>query len=156
MYGIGDLPADRHEFTVPARRQSRKPDVRFHIRPHGPGKWIELRGVPVTRPSRIGPDLLLDNEDPEAVAQIVAKSIDEVYDYPGTFAESLAPCAARFGLQRGDGLALLTWLLELVNHPDTDRWVREARDSLAQRPSSREPPGNGWASARSVTLGEDR
>src|ERR1700752_1045394 len=31
MYGVGDLPADRCEFTVPARRQSSRDDVRFHI-----------------------------------------------------------------------------------------------------------------------------
>ena len=29
VYGLGHLPADRHEFTVPKRRQTRRPDVRF-------------------------------------------------------------------------------------------------------------------------------
>jgi len=109
MYGVGDLPADRHEFTVPTRRQSRRPDVRFHVRPRGPGPWIELRGLPVTRPSRIASDLLLDNEDPEAVAHIIGDSIRNVYDYPGSFAEALAPRAARFGLRRGDDLGRLSF-----------------------------------------------
>lgn len=155
MYGVGDLPADRHEFTVPTRRQSRRPDVRFHVRPRGPGEWIELRGLPVTRPSRIASDLLLDHEDPEAVAHIVADSIRKVYDYPGTFAEALGPHAARFGLRRGDGLALLEWLLGLVGYPDTDLWMNEARRSLADDPQTdREEPA-GWSQARSITLGQD-
>jgi hypothetical protein len=50
-----------------------------------------------------------------------------VYDYPGTFADSLAPHAARFGFRRGDGIAILKWLLDLVGDPDTDVWMREAR-----------------------------
>lgn len=152
MYGVGDLPADRHEFTVPARRQSRKSDVRFHVRPRGPGKWIELRGLPVTRPSRIASDLLLDSEDPEAVAQIVATSIERVYDYPGTFADTLGPCATRFGLRRGDGLALLEWLLRLVNHPETGRWLQEARESVNDRPPGHRPDP-GWDQSQGSALG---
>ena len=152
LYGVGHLAADRHEFTVPTRRQSRRGDVRFHVRPRGPGKWIELRGLPVTRPSRIASDLLLDSEDPEAVAQIVAASIREVYDYPGTFPEALAPHAARFGLRRGDGLALLGWLLELVGDHETDRWMDEARASLADRHSD-DIEDDGWSRAPGVTLG---
>ncbi|HEY5985877.1 MAG TPA: type IV toxin-antitoxin system AbiEi family antitoxin domain-containing protein, partial [Streptosporangiaceae bacterium] len=32
LYGLGHLPADRHEFTVPARKQTRRVDVRLHQR----------------------------------------------------------------------------------------------------------------------------
>jgi hypothetical protein len=127
VYGLGHLPADRHEFTLPARRQSRRPDVRLHHRQMGEGEWISLRGLPVTRPARIAGDLLADREDPEAVAQIVADAIRGAYDYPGTFADALAPHAARFGLRRQDGIALLRWLLDLVGDPQTSEWMREAR-----------------------------
>ncbi len=129
LYGIGDLPADRHEFTLPARRQSRRTDVRLHQRHLDDREWIWLRGLPVTRPARIADDLLRENEGPEAVAQITADAIRAVYDYPGIFAEALAPHAARFGLRRRDGLALLRWLLDLVGDPETPRWMREARES---------------------------
>ena len=39
LYGLGHLPADRHEFTLPRRKQTRRPDVRFHQRslPAGSG-----------------------------------------------------------------------------------------------------------------------
>ena len=155
VYGVGDLPADRHEFTVPRRRQSRKPGVRFHVRREGPGRWIEMGGLPVTRPSEIAADLLLDSEDPEAVAQIITASIEKVYDYPATFARSLAPSAARFGLRRHDGLALLAWLLDLVHHPDSGRWLQEARNSLIPQASRRDPDPGCWEETQSA-VGDHR
>lgn len=130
LYGVGDLPADRHDFTVPTRKQSRRADVRLHHRQLDAGEWIQLRGLLVTRPARIAGDLLQEDEDPEAVGQITADGIRAVYDHPGTFAAALGPHAARFGLSRGDGLALLRWLLDLVGDPDTSRWMTEARKSI--------------------------
>jgi hypothetical protein len=127
VYGLGHLPADRHEFTLPVRRQSRRPDVRFHHRQVEEGEWISIRGLPVTRPARIAADLLADREDPEAIAQIVADAIRGAYDYPGTFADALAPHAAKFGLRRQDGIALLRWLLDLVGDPQASEWMQAAR-----------------------------
>ncbi len=127
MYRLGHLPADRHEFTLPRRKQSRRPDVRIHIRGLAEGEWITLRGLPVTRPATIVSDLLWEHEDPEAVARLVADSIRPVYDYPGTFADQLAPHAFQFGLRKGDGVGLLSWLLELTGDPDAERWIAEAR-----------------------------
>ena len=142
LYGLGDLPADRHDFILPKRRQSRRKDVRLHARGLESGEWIVLRGLPVTRPSRIAADLLSDMEDPEAVARIIAASIRSVYDYPGTFADALATHSSRFGLRRGDGLALLRWLLDLAGEPDTPRWIEEARSHLA-RTDSKQPRAAG-------------
>ncbi|MGH3026491.1 MAG: hypothetical protein ACRDLR_08610, partial [Gaiellaceae bacterium] len=78
-------------------------------------------------------------EDPEAVAHLVADAIRSVYDYPGTFADSLAPYARRFGLRDGDGMGLLRWFLGLVGDPDTSRWLDEAMAHLdrAQRNEDR-------------------
>lgn len=135
VYGLGDLPADRHEFTVPARRQSRRSDVRLHTRKLQPSEWVDLRGLPVTRPSRIASDLLYDREDPEAVSHLIVEAIRVVYDYPGTFADSLNPHASRFGLRKGDGLALLRWLLDLVGDANTPRWIAQARDHVARNAS---------------------
>ena len=127
VYGLGHLPADRHEFTVLKRRQTRRSDIRFHVRPLQDAEWIELRGLPVTRPSRIASDLLRDHEDPEAVAQLIADAIRRAFDYPGTFADTLAGHAHRFGLRKGDGLAFLRWMFDLVGDPDATRWMDEAR-----------------------------
>lgn len=136
VYGIGDLPADRHEFTMATRRQTRRPDVRIHVRDTSDLPYIELRGLPVTRPSRIIADLLTDHEDPEAVARLVSEATRHVYDYPGTFAEQIAPLAARFGLRPGDGYGLLKWLYDLVGDPEREVWLKEARELLARERSA--------------------
>lgn len=130
LYDIGHLPADIHEFTLPRRRRSRRPDVRLYRADLDDTEWIHLRGLPVTRPSRIAADLLANHEDPEAVAQIVAESLRSVYDYPATVANAIAPQAARFGLRKGDGLGLLTWLLGLTGDLERETWLDEARDSV--------------------------
>ena len=127
LYGLGHLPADKHEFTVPARQRSRRPDVRVHVRKLRDDEWINLRGLPVTRPSRIASDLLAGREEPSAVARLIADALRAVYDYPGAFADALAPHAARFGFRRGDGLALLRWLLDLAGDPQAAQWIDEAR-----------------------------
>ncbi len=142
IYRLGHLPADRHEFTLPTRRQSRRPDVRLHQRSLRAEEWISLSGLPVTRPARIAPDLLDDKEDPEAVAHVVADAIRGAYDYPGTFAVSLARHAARFGLRRDDGLALLRWLLDLVGDPDAPRWLDEARIHIARASADPKVPAH--------------
>jgi hypothetical protein len=135
-YGIGELPADRHEFTVPTRRQTRRADVRLHVRDLDEAEWITVRGLPVTRPARIVSDLLDDHEDPEAVARIVVEAIDEVYDYPGTIAEALAKHALRFGLAKGDGVGLLRSLLDLAVDPRGADWLAEAEADLSGAPAS--------------------
>jgi hypothetical protein len=58
---------------------------------------------------------------------VVADAIRARYDYPGNFVDALAPHAARFGLRRGDGVALQRWLLDLVGDPETPRWMEETR-----------------------------
>jgi hypothetical protein len=135
VYGIGELPADRHEFTVPTRRQTRRADVRLHVRDLDDAPWIMVRGLPVTRPARIISDLLDDNEDLEAVARIMVEAIDEVYDYPGTIAEALAKHASRFGLAKGDGLALLRSLLDLSGDPHGADWLAEAETHFTRPPT---------------------
>jgi hypothetical protein len=127
LYGLGDLPADQHEFTLPSRHQSRRPDVQLHHRDLDNAEWISLRGMLVTRPARIAADLLARHEDPEAVGYLIADAIRAVHDYPGMFADSLAPLAARFGLPRGDGVGLLGWLLDLADGPDKGQWADEAQ-----------------------------
>jgi hypothetical protein len=127
LYGIGHLPADRHEFIVAVRQRSRRPDVRLHVGRVHDEEWILLRGLPVTRPSRTASDLLADREEPEAVAQVIGDAIRNVYDYPGTFADALAPHAGRLGLRRDDGLAVLRFFLDLVGDPEAARWLDDAR-----------------------------
>jgi len=133
LYGLGHLPADRHEFTLPVRRQSRRPDVRLLRRTLNDSDWILLRGLPVTRPARIASDLLADHEDPEAAAQVAADALRGVHDYADNFVGELAPHAAKLGLRRGDGVGVLRWLLDLVGNPETEHWMQAARRADKRR-----------------------
>jgi Transcriptional regulator, AbiEi antitoxin len=136
MYGLGHLPEDQHDFTVDRRRQSRRSDVRLHRRHLGPEEWIVLRGLPVTRPARIASDLLYDREDPAAVAHVVSDALRGENEQPGLVVDALVPHAARFGLRKGDGLALLQWMLDLVGDPATHRWMSEARAHIHREPAT--------------------
>jgi hypothetical protein len=127
LYGLGNLPADQHEFTVPSRRQTRRPDVRIHVRPLQDSEWATRGGLLATRPPRTAGDLLRTREDPEAVAQVVADALRRGYASPGEFAAALAPGAAANGFRRGDGTSLLQWLLDLAGDPDGGKWMRQAR-----------------------------
>ena len=133
VYGIGHLTADEHEFTVGRRKQTRRPDVRLYLDTLRDNEWVELKGLPVTMPSRIAFDLLDQDEDPSAVAQLIADAVHRGYDYPSVFVDRLAPLSFKFGFRRGDGLALLTWLLDLVGDPQTQLWVKEAREEIPRR-----------------------
>ena len=132
VFGLGHLPADQHEFTVARRHQTRRPDVRIHMLRVRDREWVSVGGLPVTRPSRIAADLLGEREDPEAIAQVITEAIRRTRDYPGTFADTLAPHAASYGFRRDDGLALLRWLLDLAGDPERHRWTEEARRDEAQ------------------------
>jgi hypothetical protein len=127
LYGLGHLPADQHEFTLPARRQTRRPDVRIHVRPLHRGEWANNGGLLVTRPPRTGADLLRAREDPEAVAQVTADALRGGYASPSEFAAALAPSAAAHGFRRSDGMSLLEWLLDLAEDPERSRWMSQAR-----------------------------
>jgi hypothetical protein len=140
MYGVGHLPEERHEFTIAARYQPRRPDVRAHHRNLTDAESNILRGLPVTRPARIVSDLLYNNEDPGAVAHIITDSLRNAYESPTTVADALAPHAGKFGLRRRDGLALLRWMLDLVGDPEGERWISDARARVgSQFPPERAP-----------------
>lgn len=133
LFGLGHLPSDRHDFTLPVRRQSRRPDVRLHQRQLNAEESLTHRGLLVTRPARTAADLLTDNEDPEAVGHVIADAIRAGMDEPGRFAQALVPVAERFGLRFGDGISVLRWLLELVGDRDTTSWLEGARSALMVR-----------------------
>lgn len=133
LYGLGHLPADRHEFITAARRQIRRPDVRIHKGELREDEWTRLRGLLVTTPARIAADLLADREDPEAVAQVVADALRGEHERPERIAAALAPRARQLSLPRGDGVAVLGSLLNLVKDPAAAKWLREAADHQGGR-----------------------
>lgn len=126
LYGVGDLRADVHEFTIPYRRQTRRPDVRLHRGRVSPEQRILMGGLPTARAGSMIGQLLADHVDPDAVAQITRETLERVLDYPIDVAESLAPFAQRFGYPRGDGVALLDEFLRRAGAPERQALVAEA------------------------------
>lgn len=127
LYGVGDLRADVHEFTIPVRHQSRRSDIRIHRGVVQGSDRMLLRGLPVTRAGRMIADLLADHVDPIAIAEIVDEVLTHVYDYPSTVAEKIAPFAARFGLRAGDGVGVLDHMLMLSGNSQRAALLEEAR-----------------------------
>jgi hypothetical protein len=117
LYGVGELLAEEHEFTLPVRRQTRRSDVRLHRREVVDGQWRFARGLPVTSPARMIADLLDDHIEPERVAQITTEVIHKGLDDPSAIVELIGPTAARLGFRRGDGMALLDHLLTVAKYP---------------------------------------
>jgi predicted transcriptional regulator of viral defense system len=128
LFGLGDLPADVHEFTLAVRRQTRRGDVRLHRGDVVTGV-VSRGGLLTTDPSRTVVDLLADGADPAAVSTIVAESLDAGYDRPAAFAHRLSAVAHRYRFS-GDGLAMLGWLLDLGGAADRDRWIAEAAEGV--------------------------
>jgi predicted transcriptional regulator of viral defense system len=114
IHGLGELPADRHEFILPARRQTRRPDVRIHRGELRRDEWELLRGLPVTTPARTAADLLGDREDPGAIARVIASALEKKTAREEDFPAELAPWSGALGLPRGDGDAALAFLLDLA------------------------------------------
>ncbi len=132
LWGLGDLPADIHEFTLPVRRQTRRQDVRLHRGAVAAGV-VSRGGLLVTRPARTVVDLLTDGADPASVSTIVAESLQAGYDGPAAFAQGLSAVAHRYRFSSGDGLGALGWLLDLAGATDRDRWLAQAQatDAMA-------------------------
>lgn len=126
LYGLGHLPANRHEFTLPGRRQTRRADVRLHRGRLDGSEWTTYDGLPVTRPRRIAVDLLADGEDPTAVGHVIADAFHQAVDEPAAVSAAIAPHAAHYRLRRHDGIGLLSLLLDLTSDPQRPTWLAKA------------------------------
>ena len=126
LFGLGDFPADTHEFTLPVRRQTRRQDVRLHRGDVAAGV-VSRGGLLVTRPARTVVDLLTDGADPASASTIVAESLQAGDEGPAAFARRLSAVAHRYRFSYGDGLGALGWLLDLAGADDRDRWLAQAQ-----------------------------
>jgi len=127
LYGVGDLRADVHEFTLSERRQTRRPDVRIHRGIVPQDRRILAGGLPTTRAGWMVGQLLADHLDVDAVAEITREVLERVLDYPRVVAQAAGPYAVRFGLERGDGVGLLDELLRRAGTPRREGLVAEAQ-----------------------------
>jgi predicted transcriptional regulator of viral defense system len=105
LYGLGDLIADTHEFSVPVRTQTRRRDVRLHLRQVPQGDRDVVQGLPVTRAHRVVADLLDGYEDGSAVATIAVEAVRRGLVTADGIAKSVAPLARRYHVRDGAALA---------------------------------------------------
>ncbi|HET8662319.1 MAG TPA: type IV toxin-antitoxin system AbiEi family antitoxin domain-containing protein [Micromonosporaceae bacterium] len=105
LYGLGDLIADTHEFTVAVRTQTRRRDVRLYLRQVPQADRDVVEGLPATRAHRIVADLLAVHEDGSAVATIAVEAVRRGLTTPGQIATSVAPMARRYHVRDGAALA---------------------------------------------------
>jgi hypothetical protein len=117
LFGYGNLDADRHDFTVPTRRQSRRPDVRFHRRALGTKDWTIRGGLPVTTPAITIRDLAAAHLDGDHLAGIVRDAVLDGGAHPDDIAAALRPHAHTYGAPLGDGTELLHRLLVKAGVP---------------------------------------
>lgn len=105
LYGLGDLIADIHEFTVARRTQTRRADVRLHLRPLPRTDRDIVDGLPVTRPHRIVADLLTQHEDGSAVATIATDALRAGLMTVAQLRDAMSPLARRYHARDGADLA---------------------------------------------------
>lgn len=119
LYRLGDLDADRHEFTTVERKQSRRPDIGIHRGKLEPGEWTVVDGLPVTTVLRTCVDLAHTHTDGEHLAGVMRDAILARLAGIEELAEAMRPFAHHYGAPLGDGRMMLSRLLEQVGYPTT-------------------------------------
>lgn len=129
LHDLGDLEADRFEFTVAGRRQSRRPDVRFHRGEVAKDEWTLVDGLPVTTVVRTVGDLAAARIDGGHLASVVRDALTIKQVDADELVEVLSPHAHRYGVALGDGEALVSrFLQESGVSRSTERAVQLAHE----------------------------
>jgi len=128
LHGAGDLPADRHEFSAPVRRQAQRSGVSYRRRQLEPSDVTIAHGLPVTTIERTIADLVEDRTDLSLVADVLRDAAHRRRLDTERLTELLAPLAARNHLRKDDGDALLRHLAALAGL-DTASLVEEISTS---------------------------
>lgn len=114
LHGVGDLPGDQHEFGSAVRRQTQRAEVSFRQRQFEPGDVTIAHGLPVTTIERTVADLVEARTDLSLVAEVLRDAARTRRLDNDRLAELLGPLAARNGLHKDDGPALLDRLITLA------------------------------------------
>ncbi len=132
LLGVGDLPADRHAFSAPVRRQTQRSGVSYRRRELEPSDVTIVHGLPVTTIERTIADLVEDRIDLSLVGDVLRDAARSRRLETDRLTELLAPLAARNHLRKDDGDAMLRRLTALAGL-DTASLVEEisASDTLS-------------------------
>jgi hypothetical protein len=114
LHGVGDLPAERHELSSPVRRQTQRREVSYRHRQLEPGDVTIAHGLPATSIERVIADLVEARTDMSLVADVLRDAARARRLDTDRLIELLGPLAARNGLRKDDGDALLEHLAALA------------------------------------------
>lgn len=101
LHGLGDLVPEPYEFTVPARRQTQRSEIRFRVRQLSKDSVTLREGLPVTTVEQTIADLVEARTDWSLVADALA---DAGWPDRGLLAVLLDPLVARNGFASGEAL----------------------------------------------------
>lgn len=133
LHGMGDLPADVHQFISRTRRQTRRPEIRFMQRSLDDRDVTIVRGLPATTRERTLADLVESRVDLSLVADGFRDACRQSMLDVDRLTELLNPLAARNGFRRGDGRALLERLTEIAGLDAASFADRVARNPTLSR-----------------------
>jgi hypothetical protein len=119
VHQLGDLDADRLEFTTSARKQTRDSQVRLHRRQLGAGEWTLVDGLPVTTVLATIGDLAAARLDGGHLAGVVRDAVTTHHVDLDEVAAVLSPHAHHYGAPLGQGGTLLTRMLEQAGVPES-------------------------------------
>lgn len=110
LHRVGDLRADRHEFTTPERRQTQRPELHYRQCELEPADVTVVEGLPTTTLERTIVDLVEGRTDFSLVADLYRDAARRTRLNTERLASHLSPLAARNGFSAGDGRSLLAQL----------------------------------------------
>jgi hypothetical protein len=119
LLGLGDIAADIVEFTMAARHQTRRRDVRIHYGLVVAGERTLTDGLPVTTPLRTISDLASSRLDRGHLAGVVRDAVIEHHLPVGEAAAILSQHARAYGVPAGNGTALVELMLQEVGLPQS-------------------------------------
>ncbi len=118
---LGDLDADLFEFTVNGRKQTRRKDIRIHVRSTDVPRdaWSLVDGLPVTTATRTIEDLAANQTDGGHLAGVVRDAVTTATVDLDQLSDVLRPYAHRYGAPPGDGRSLIRRFLHEAGLPST-------------------------------------
>ena len=131
LYGIGDIQNEKINFTTKKRRQTKQPEVIFHIAALANTDITYLDGLPITTIPRTVRDLLASGHEPGHVTDIITAALQDGLVSREDLSTQLADVATLLGARENTAVAVRTRLNELVPLPaGEDPVVQAVLDTL--------------------------
>lgn len=118
LHHIGDLDSPHISFTVPSRRQTRQPEVAFHIAELDDADWTVVDGLPVTTAVRTLLDLARTGHEPEHLGDVIRDVLERGLATRSEVAGALVGIAETFAITPATFEKARAWLEERFPTPD--------------------------------------